>query len=332
VKSSIQVVGPLVLLCSCSSLLPSNAPKVLKSPDGATQLTVPGRWTVDNSLNQDASIHASNRFAEEYAIVVTESKEDLVDASLESYAKLSLTNQTKTQTDVTVSEPLTRTLGGLPAIQYEIHGTNGVVNTVMIQTAVEGATHFHVVKAWTLKSRWEDKKKALQEVVDSFRELQVPTPQTAEAVAEADPGITLKSADGAVRVTAPKGCTSEKKLNDQALLSVTCPGKDTFLIVIREAREDLAHMDLQKYSDVTRKAQMKGMGEASERPLKKRIVGGHPALEYELQGATAGVAVMMIHAVVESDRHYSQILAWTTKSRYARTRSTLQSMIDSYQD
>lgn len=331
---SMRAVGSLVLMCGCSSLFPSKTPKVLKATDERSQLTVPGHWSVDDALNKDANIHASDRLAEEYAIAISESKEDLASDSLEDYAKLALAAQTKTQTDVTVSEPVSRTIGGRRAIQYEIRGSSGIVNSVMLQAAIEGDTQFHVVKAWTLKSRWEAKKEALQKVVDSFQELKAPAKEIPEPTAAVIPApdVTLKSSDGAVRINAPKGCTTDKKLNDQAVLNITCPGQNAFLIVIREAREDLAHMDLQKYSDVTRSAQLKGMGDASERPLKKNTVGGRSAIEYELRGATSGVEVAMLHAVVEGKEHYSQILAWTTKSHYAKGRSVLQSMIDSYQD
>ena len=67
-------LGLLVcVVAGCKQMQSLSGPKVLKSPDGKFQLTVPGGWQDKPSLNNKASIGAANPIEEMYVIVITES-------------------------------------------------------------------------------------------------------------------------------------------------------------------------------------------------------------------------------------------------------------------
>ncbi|HET9223183.1 MAG TPA: thioredoxin family protein, partial [Roseiflexaceae bacterium] len=70
----------------------------------------------------------------------------------------------------TVSAPRSLTIHGRSAIQYEIHGTYGNVNYMYVLTHVDGTQNYYEVVAWTVESKAEANRAALQQVSESFQE------------------------------------------------------------------------------------------------------------------------------------------------------------------
>jgi hypothetical protein len=68
-----------------------------------------------------------------------------------------------------VTEPVSLTIDGHPAVQDEIRGTENGTNVVFLHTTVDDADHFQQILAWTLKSRWQQQNKLLREITRSFR-------------------------------------------------------------------------------------------------------------------------------------------------------------------
>ncbi len=325
----------LLAFCGCKGLFDPPPPKVMVSAEKDLQLTVPGRWKVDNTLNVNAELQAADRFNELYVMVLSELKDDFADPSLEAYAQTSLKLQTETMTGVSHLEPQQRTVGGLPALQHELRGASGGVNVVMVQTAVEGAERFHLIKAWTLKSKWEKEQQGLQGVVDSLRELPRRHPKPRSAAAdEGSPKLvgTFKSADGAIQLQTPDGWKKNPSLNDGAQLAIDSKAAGTYLIVISEPKEDLFQTDLAKFSEITRNHQLESMEETSVKGPEKRVISGQPAIVYELFGVVSGSKVAMLHTVIEGDQSFHQVLAWTVQSRWRGQRQTLQEVTDSFRE
>src|SRR5882724_10584665 len=73
------------------------------------------------------------------------------------------------------------------------------------------------------------------------------------------PAQTLKSADGTLELVVPGEWDGKEKLNDQAVLQASRPGGELYVIVLTEAKEDLADMTLDKFSQVTRTLQLQSM-------------------------------------------------------------------------
>jgi hypothetical protein len=173
-----------------SSLLDSagdeKATKIIRSTDGCCSVTVPGSWKAEKELNAQANLQASNRLKELYIIVISESKEDFEDMTLEHHSELTRTEFVKSLSTPQVSEAASVTVNKKDGVQYEISGAINNVKIVALHTTVETDKYFHQILAWTIKSRLEKNKPILQNVIQSFKEdsserQSIPAPQkTAE--------------------------------------------------------------------------------------------------------------------------------------------------------
>jgi hypothetical protein len=61
------------------------------------------------------------------------------------------------------------TIGGQPALEYEITGAADNLKLCYLHTTVELGGYFHQVIAWTLSSRCRSGKPQLRQIVESFR-------------------------------------------------------------------------------------------------------------------------------------------------------------------
>lgn len=147
-------------------------PKVVKSKDGKTQLTVPSTWSEDSTSNPTASLQVVNSLSGMYAAVVTESREDFKTVALEKVTDVVRAQQGKRIEGATFTEPVQTTINGYPAMQYEVRGTIQNVNLAYLNTVVETPDNIHQILTWTLQSKFDANKPTLAEVAQSFKEVQ----------------------------------------------------------------------------------------------------------------------------------------------------------------
>ncbi|MFO1464618.1 MAG: hypothetical protein U1F66_12660 [bacterium] len=161
------LIGPSLLACS------SQHPKTkdLFSPDGKFRLTVPGGWTEEKDLHDSADIQAAHKPSQMYVIVLSETKEDLKDMTLEEHSKLTREGLMKGVQDPIVVGPKSLVVDGHPALQYEIRGSVEHVNIVYLHTTVDGGKYFHQILAWTVPSRFAQNQATLEEVTRRFHEM-----------------------------------------------------------------------------------------------------------------------------------------------------------------
>jgi len=156
-------------LCACSHRGPKT--KDIISADGKFRITVPAGWDVEKDLNDAADLQASHRDSEMYIVVLSETKEDLHDMTLEGHSKLTREALLKTVQDSSISGPTSVTVDGHPAVQYEIRGAVNHVNVVYLHTTVESPKYFHQILAWTVPSRFALNKTTLEQVTEKFHEM-----------------------------------------------------------------------------------------------------------------------------------------------------------------
>jgi hypothetical protein len=147
-----------------------------------------------------------------------------------------------------------------------------------------------------------------------------------------EPPQTLKSPDGTLQVTVPGDWSTKEKLNEQAVLQISKPGKELYAIVLTEPKSDVPGMTLEKFSDATRTRQLEVMKNSSEEGPKKRTVNGLPAIEYVLKGEANGSAIVMKHVAVEGTKRFHQILVWTLQSKWDKEQAGLDAVIDSLKE
>lgn len=181
-KKNLLKILPLTLLlfvvlgCSAvsqfkKSIEESQKPKVLECTDRKCQLTVPGNWKTETDLNDVANFQAGNRFAEQYAIVISDSKQDVTEEmTLDDYAELILKDFKTKVENVEQTDTKTLTISGYPAKQMEFSGVIDKIKIKWIYTFVDTPKNFHQIMAWTTFSQYESNKSVLLDVINSFKE------------------------------------------------------------------------------------------------------------------------------------------------------------------
>ncbi|MBC6446958.1 hypothetical protein [Actinokineospora xionganensis] len=145
------------------------ATKTVTAEDGRSAMTVPERWVeLPEEYRLPGSVLALGQvFQERYLMVISDDKADFKDfADYEETAEISLTELS----GAVVGQPVDTTLGGHPAVRYEIHGSFEDMAVVYWCTVVEGERAYHQILTWTLADRRAASEPALRDVVNTFRE------------------------------------------------------------------------------------------------------------------------------------------------------------------
>ena len=145
------------------------------------------------------------------------------------------------------------------------------------------------------------------------------------------PPKTLSDEKHTLEITVP-GTWGPDQINEQAVLQVSNRIKDEYVIVLSEPKEDLADMDLLKFSEVTRALQLKQMSNTSEEGPLPRTLNGMPAIEWVLNGTARNANVTMKHVAISGSKNYHQLLAWTVKSKWEQEKATLDSVISTLKE
>jgi hypothetical protein len=147
----------------------ASSPQEIAAADGKTRITAPGDWTKLPGLNKVATLQAGNKAQDEFLLVIAESKTDLADLTLQQHHEKTRNATVGRLESGSSSEVSELTIDGHPALQDELRGVSNHTNVVFLHTTVEGKEHFYQILAWTLKSKWAEKKEKLQKISSSFR-------------------------------------------------------------------------------------------------------------------------------------------------------------------
>jgi len=142
--------------------------KEIVSDDGKIKVTVPGTWTKLPELNKQASLQVGNKSKEVYLIVITDTKTDLDNLTLEKHHQQTCDRMLQKMKNASATQPVSLTIDGHPALQDELTGTEKGTNVVFLHTTVDDGDHFQQILAWTLKSRWQEQAQMMREVTASF--------------------------------------------------------------------------------------------------------------------------------------------------------------------
>jgi hypothetical protein len=143
--------------------------KEIASDDGKIKVTVPGTWTKVPEFNKQATLQVGDKSKQMYLIVITDSKADLENITLEKYHDATRDRMFQKMKNASATEPVSLMIDGHPALQDEISGTEKGTNVIFLHTTLDDGDHFQQILAWTLKSRWQKQDQLLREVSASFR-------------------------------------------------------------------------------------------------------------------------------------------------------------------
>ena len=107
-----------------------NTARTLTSSDGQSQITIPAGWKEDAELHEEAELRASDRASEMYVIVITDSKQDFEEMSVEQHSELTRGIILNGLASPQISPASKVTINGYPGVQTEIRGTVDKINLV----------------------------------------------------------------------------------------------------------------------------------------------------------------------------------------------------------
>lgn len=151
----------------------SQKPNVITCTDGKCQLTVPGNWSPQKDLNDDANLQAGNLRAEQYAVIISELKADFTsEVDLNAFTEIVRKGVNETIKTPIVSENRPLTVNGYPAIQFDVAGSVENIKARWLYTIVGTPKNYHQILTWTLNSKYEANKPVFLDVINSFKEIE----------------------------------------------------------------------------------------------------------------------------------------------------------------
>lgn len=144
---------------------------ILKSNNDLSEITLPEGWKEQKGLNEKADIQAADSLNNNFMIVLSESKLDFNEMTLDKHSEATRSILLKAIGNPVVEGPTRLTINGFPAVQYKITGSIDNLNPVYLHTTIETPKNFHQVLAWTLASKYEKNKPVLDKVIGSFKEV-----------------------------------------------------------------------------------------------------------------------------------------------------------------
>lgn len=141
---------------------------------------------------------------------------------------------------------------------------------------------------------------------------------------------SMVSADGNSRLDVPEDWNELGNLNDAAEIQVGNKSKEQYLIVLTENKTDLTDYTLRKHHQTTRAAMLKKMSDSSASEMAELTINGHPAFQDEISGTQENTPIVFLHTTIETDEGYHQILAWTMKSRWNKSKGELAEVTRSF--
>jgi len=174
---TVVIVGVITLAIALnwdkikSGLKTDQSRHVIVSSDGEYQIQVPTGWKQITNLHEQAGLQAADHLREMYIIVLSESKSDFEEMSLDKHSQITIRKLIERVTSSETSGPTTLVINGNPAAQYVVSGTIDNLKITYLHTTVETAKSFNQILAWTLRSRFDQNRAELQNVIQSFKEV-----------------------------------------------------------------------------------------------------------------------------------------------------------------
>lgn len=140
------------------------------SDDKTISFMVPSDWKGNRKLNEEAILGVANTYDEVYAIVIRESKTDFESSvTLDDYLQLVVKNtESSAENFREISTVQSLNIKGLSARQQVIAASVNRLKVTYLLTGLEDDTHFYLIYAWTMDSRFEKNRTLLKKVSESF--------------------------------------------------------------------------------------------------------------------------------------------------------------------
>lgn len=149
--------------------------QVFTSTDGLYSLTGAPGWRVLDLEAPDATLQVGNLFAEEYLIVIPDTRAELgEDFLLQEFAEIASGQTLESVGEGEAGDLVEVEVGGQPGYRREVRGVIEGNDISYHLTYLEGKDHFYQIMAWTLTDKKATVFPKLEAAAESFSEITAP--------------------------------------------------------------------------------------------------------------------------------------------------------------
>jgi len=138
------------------------------------------------------------------------------------------------------------------------------------------------------------------------------------------------AADSSVSVDLPSSF-QPIQINPKAKLQFADTATESYIMVFIEPKKDLTGWNLTRHSMITMAHLLSSVDMPTVSAPRNTMVGGYPAVQYEIQGAMQGMRISYLHTTVESPIAFAQVVGWSAESKWTADESVIRKVVSSVQ-
>jgi len=157
-----------VIFCLTACDLVSKKPQRIEFLDNSFAVMKPAGWSLRDDLNDVADLQMGNLLKEAYAIIISESKMDFEDISLQGHSDITRSMLREGLENYNESGPEYLENNEFSILRYRLTGTAEGVHITYWHVTIETAAHYHQMILWSLRSKFAKNKADFNAVIQSF--------------------------------------------------------------------------------------------------------------------------------------------------------------------
>jgi hypothetical protein len=142
----------------------------------------------------------------------------------------------------------------------------------------------------------------------------------------------LKGSDEQSQITMPKGWNEIESLHEKASIQIGDVANEVYVLVFSQSKEDFDQMNIDKYSELTRVSMLEAIKSPQLSSPSRLTINGNPALQYEIRGVVNNFKLVYLQIIIEGERNFHEIIAWTLASQFEKNRSQLEGAISTFKE
>lgn len=295
------------------------------SDDGSMEATVPFLWTPMPNLNAQSSFSYGNRLAEEYMMVIVNSKVD-IKSNLGDRIKLVTERLKGASENATLGQIESLTVDQQPAMQRKIEARSQGVDVVYKYTVVEEPDTFVSIVCWTVPRFESDAFKKFDQMLATFHVTGKLTPKAPGLKPEAAPMRVVFSKHKRIQISVPNDWKEYAKLNPGADLAYVNGEREEYFMIIDEPKTEFpGGMTLERYAQAIAKVGLPAKADLGE--LKSITINGQPALQRRLTATVKNISAVYQSTCVEFPTSFLHVLCWTLPTHEATAFPTYEKVL-----